>query len=67
VQDGATTSDNVAAAAAAGVIDSRRYTFDQATGGYQPVTGNLEPFKGYFVKTFKDNVRVTLKAVTTAP
>ena len=62
--DGANTYVGVDAAAAAGLVDSRLFTLNSATGAFVPVNGNMEVFKGYFVRTFKDNVRVTVRAIT---
>ena len=56
----------VDAAAAAGLVDSRLFTLNSATGAFVPVTGNIEVFKGYFVRTFKDNVQVTVRAISSA-
>jgi hypothetical protein len=61
------TYASITAAASAGIVDSRLFTFDANTNGYQPVNGNMEPFKGYFVKTFYDGVKVNLKAISTLP
>ncbi len=61
------TYQTVQEAAAAGIVDSRLFTFNQNTGQFEPVTGNMETFKGYFVRTFFDGVKVTLKAVSATP
>ena len=60
------TYPDVASAAADGIIDSRLFVLN-AAGGYDPVTTNMEPFKGYFVKTFADGVQVVLTAVSAIP
>lgn len=64
--DGTNTYVGVAAAAAAGLVDSRLFDYNGATGEFVPVTGNIEVFKGYFVRTFKDNVKVTVSAIAPA-
>lgn len=62
--DGGNRYDGVAAAAAAGLIDSRLFTLNSATGAFEPTNGNLDVFEGYFVRTFKDNVQVQVQAVS---
>ncbi|HEY0108637.1 MAG TPA: Calx-beta domain-containing protein [Fibrella sp.] len=62
--DGATPYQGVAAAAAAGLVDSRLFTLNSATGAFEPTNGNLEVFEGYFVRTFKDNVQVRVRAIS---
>ena len=62
--DGVNTYQGVDAAAAAGLVDSRLFTLNSATGAFEPVAGNIQVFKGYFVRTFKDNVTVTANAVS---
>ncbi len=63
--DGTNTYNGVAAAAAAGLVDSRLFTLNSSTGAFEPLNGNLEVFKGYFVRTFQDNVQVTVRAIST--
>lgn len=56
--------NSVTAAAAAGVLSSTVFSLTDATGvGYTTGT-KLVPLKGYFAKTFVDNVQVTLVAST---
>jgi hypothetical protein len=45
------------------ILDSRLFTYDPQTNTYTPVSGNLLPFRGYYVRTFVDGVQVNLKAV----
>jgi hypothetical protein len=61
------TYATVTEAAAAGIVDARLFTFNSATGQYEPVDTNIEVFKGYFVRTIFDGVKVTLKAVSATP
>ncbi len=60
---GQTFTGTVAEAADRNILDRRLFTFDPATNGFSPVTGNLLPFRGYFARTFVDGVQVNLKAV----
>jgi hypothetical protein len=63
--DGQTFTGTVAEAAAADrqILDARLFTFNSTTGAFEPVSGPLLPFKGYFVRTFVDGVQVNLKAI----
>jgi hypothetical protein len=65
--DGINTYQGVAAAAAAGLVDSRLFNLNSSTGAFEPTTGNLEVFRGYFVRAFKDNVTVTVRAISATP
>jgi hypothetical protein len=58
-----TFNGTVKEAAAQNILDARLFTFDEATGTFVTVTGNMVPIKGYFVRTFVDGVQVNLKAV----
>jgi hypothetical protein len=65
---GQTFTGTVAEAADRGILDRRLFNYNPsaATSGgslYTPVTGNLLPFRGYFVRTFVDGVQVNLRAV----
>lgn len=60
---GQTFTGTVAEAANRQILDSRLFTFDEETGSFTVVTGNLLPFRGYFVRTFVDGVQVNLKAI----
>jgi hypothetical protein len=60
---GQTFTGTVSEAADRGIVDRRLFTYDSSTGSYTPVTGNLLPFRGYFVRTFVDGVQVNLRAV----
>jgi hypothetical protein len=62
--DGTNTYQGVAAAAAAGLVDSRLFTLNSATGAFEPTNGNLDVFEGYFVRAFKDNVQVRVQAIS---
>jgi len=56
--------DTIREAVAAGVMSDELFTLkDDNTRTYDSVT-QLVPFKGYYVRTYLDNVNVTLKAVT---
>ena len=56
--------DSLTAAAAAGVVSSTLFTLGDNTGSNYQTTSRLTPFKGYFAKTYIDNVQVTLVANT---
>ena len=60
---GQTFTGTVAQAADRGIVDRRLFTLNSSTNTYSAVTGNLLPFRGYFVRTFVDGVQVNLKAV----
>ena len=53
----------VTAAAANGLVDSRLFVLN-SVGAFEPTSGNLEAFKGYFVRAFRDNVQVTVRAIS---
>lgn len=57
--DGSTRSLNDAVAA--GLINSQLFTLD-ASGALTPVTGDpvIQPFKAYFVQSYRDNLTLTL-------
>jgi hypothetical protein len=66
---GQTFTGTVAEAADRGILDRRLFNYNPsaATSGgslYTPVSGNLLPFRGYFVRTFVDGVQVNLRAVS---
>lgn len=56
--------NSLTSAAAAGVVSSTLFTLSDATGSSYTTTSKLLPFKGYFAKTYIDNVQVTLVAST---
>ncbi len=56
--------NSLTAAAAAGVVSSTLFTLGDATGSNYVTTTKLTPFKGYFAKTYIDNVQVTMVAST---
>ncbi len=56
--------NSLTAAAAAGVVSSTIFTLGDTTGSSYQTTGKLLPFKGYFAKTYIDNVQVTMVAST---
>ncbi|HEY0109197.1 MAG TPA: Calx-beta domain-containing protein [Fibrella sp.] len=66
---GQTFTGTVAEAADRGILDRRLFNYNPsaATSGdslYTPVSGDLLPFRGYFVRTFVDGVQVNLRAVS---
>lgn len=54
--------NSLTAAAAAGVVSSTLFTLSDTSGAGYINTSTLLPFKGYFAKTYVDNVQVTLVA-----
>jgi hypothetical protein len=54
--------NSLTAAAAAGVVSSTLFTLSDTSGAGYTNTSTLVPFKGYFAKTYVDNVQVTLVA-----
>jgi hypothetical protein len=55
---------SVTAAAAAGVMSSTIFTLTDTSGTTYTTGSKLVPLKGYFAKTFVDNVQVTMVAST---
>ena len=56
--------NSLTAAAAAGVVSSTIFTLNDASGTTYQTGSRLVPFKGYFAKTYIDNVQVTMVAST---
>jgi hypothetical protein len=59
------TYSSLTAAVAAGVLSGNLQTLTDATGTSYTNTTRMVPFRGYFAKTYMDNVQVTLIASTT--
>ena len=51
----------VSAAVAGLVLSPNLFTFDETTGNYTVVNGNLSNFQGYYVRTFVNGVKLVLK------
>ncbi|MDQ3814948.1 MAG: hypothetical protein M3347_13470, partial [Armatimonadota bacterium] len=63
-----TTFNSVRAAQAAGIISDKLFVIDPVTGGVV-LKGDtiMEPFGGYFVRVFADNVTLVLQPVAPVP
>jgi len=61
--NGQTFNGTVQEAANRQILDARLFTFNETSGEFEPTTGPLLPFRGYFVRTFTDAVQVNLRAI----
>jgi hypothetical protein len=54
--------DRLRDAVGAGVVSGTLFTLDTGTDTYSPIENTMVPFRGYYARTFVDNVTVILRA-----
>jgi hypothetical protein len=58
--------ETLSAAVAAGIVSDTLFTLNESTQEYVAIQDDLQPFRGYYARTFVDGVRVILKAGETS-